>query len=123
MKSYDIALIPGDGTGPEVVAEGVKVLNAACAKHGIKLNYQSFDFGGERNLRCRAVDGVHRLLHSSTQHYRATRAELVAGDGHWQRLEEEALAPVLPCSHSAGIRESVVGQWPVRLRRAGMAGP
>jgi len=44
LKSYNIALIPGDGTGPEVLAEGVKVLNAACAKHGIKLNYQSFDF-------------------------------------------------------------------------------
>jgi 3-isopropylmalate dehydrogenase len=51
MKSYNIALIPGDGTGPEVLAEGVKVLNAACAKHGIKLNYQSFDFGGERYKR------------------------------------------------------------------------
>jgi isocitrate/isopropylmalate dehydrogenase len=71
MKSYDIALIPGDGTGPEVVAEGVKVLNAACAKHGIKLNYQSFDLGGERNLRCRAVDGVHRLLHSAARTLRA----------------------------------------------------
>jgi len=29
MKSYNIALIPGDGTGPEVLAEGVKVVNAA----------------------------------------------------------------------------------------------
>jgi len=45
MKSYNIALIPGDGTGPEVLAEGVKVVNAACAKYGVKLNYQSFDFG------------------------------------------------------------------------------
>ena len=51
MKSYNIALIPGDGTGPEVLAEGVKVLDAACAKHGVKLNYQSFDFGGERYKR------------------------------------------------------------------------
>jgi len=51
MKSYNIALIPGDGTGPEVLAEGVKVLDAACAKHGVKLNYTSFDFGGERYKR------------------------------------------------------------------------
>ncbi len=50
-KSYNIAVIPGDGTGPEVVREGMKVLDAAQAKFGFKLNYQSFDFGGERYLK------------------------------------------------------------------------
>ncbi|MDP2753886.1 MAG: isocitrate/isopropylmalate family dehydrogenase, partial [Nitrospirota bacterium] len=28
MKSYNIAVIPGDGTGPEVIREGIKVLDA-----------------------------------------------------------------------------------------------
>lgn len=51
MKSYDIAVIPGDGTGPEVVREGIKVMDAAAAKFGFKLNYQHFDFGGDRYLR------------------------------------------------------------------------
>jgi 3-isopropylmalate dehydrogenase len=51
MKSYNIAVIPGDGTGPEVVAEGLKVLNVAAAKYNVKLNYQNYDFGGERFLR------------------------------------------------------------------------
>ena len=51
MKSYNIAVIPGDGTGPEVVAEGIKVLNAASEKFGFKLDYTHFDFGGERYLR------------------------------------------------------------------------
>jgi len=51
MKSYNIAVIPGDGTGPEVVREGRKVLDAACAKHGVKLNYQDFNFGGERYMK------------------------------------------------------------------------
>jgi len=51
MKSYNIAVIPGDGTGPEVVREGVKAMNTAAAKFGFKLNYQYFDFGGERYLR------------------------------------------------------------------------
>lgn len=50
-KSYNIAVIPGDGTGPEVVREGVKVLNAAASKFDFKLNYQEFDFGGDRYLR------------------------------------------------------------------------
>ncbi|MCJ8502309.1 3-isopropylmalate dehydrogenase [Desulfatitalea alkaliphila] len=50
-KTYRIAVIGGDGTGPEVVAEGCKVLNAAAAKFGFKLEMTDFDFGGERYLR------------------------------------------------------------------------
>jgi 3-isopropylmalate dehydrogenase len=50
-KTYQIAVIPGDGTGPEVVNEGRKVLSAAAAKFGFKLELSDFDFGGERFLR------------------------------------------------------------------------
>ncbi len=50
-KTYKIAVIPGDGTGPEVVREGIKVLDAAAAKFNFKLDYTNFDFGGERFLR------------------------------------------------------------------------
>ncbi len=50
-RSYNIAVIAGDGTGPEVVREGVKVLDAAAAKFGFKINYEEFDFGGNRYLR------------------------------------------------------------------------
>jgi len=51
MKSYNIALMGGDGTGPEVLREGVKVLDVAAAKFGFKLNYTDYDFGGERYLK------------------------------------------------------------------------
>ncbi|MDG1890222.1 MAG: 3-isopropylmalate dehydrogenase [Verrucomicrobiota bacterium] len=51
MNSYDIAVIGGDGTGPEVVRESIKVLDAAALKFGFKLNYTEFDFGGDRYLR------------------------------------------------------------------------
>jgi 3-isopropylmalate dehydrogenase len=51
MKSYNIALIAGDGTGPEVISEGVKVLDAVSVKYGLKLNYTRYDFGGERYMR------------------------------------------------------------------------
>jgi 3-isopropylmalate dehydrogenase len=51
MKSYNIAVIPGDGTGPEVVREGIKVMDAAAGRFGFTLNYQYFDFGGDRYLR------------------------------------------------------------------------
>ena len=50
-KSYNIAVIPGDGTGPEVVRESKKVLSAAASKYGFKLDYKEFDFGGDRYLR------------------------------------------------------------------------
>ncbi len=50
-RSYNIAVFPGDGTGPEVVAEGIKVLDAVAAVEGIKINFNKFDFGGERFIR------------------------------------------------------------------------
>src|SRR2546426_1199197 len=50
-KSYKIAVLPGDGTGPEVAAEGVKVLKAAAQKFGFKLHLTNYDFGGERYKR------------------------------------------------------------------------
>ena len=50
-KSYEIAVIPGDGTGPEVVREGIKVLDAVSKKFGFTLNFTHFDFGGDRYLR------------------------------------------------------------------------
>ena len=51
MKTYPIAVIGGDGTGPEVVREGLKVLKAASSKFGFKLDFTDFDFGGERFLK------------------------------------------------------------------------
>ncbi len=50
-KTYKIAVIGGDGTGPEVVAEGVKVLRAAAAKFGFNMNFTDIDWGGERYKR------------------------------------------------------------------------
>lgn len=50
-KSYNIAVIPGDGTGPEVIAEGVKVLNAVTMVEGLKINFTNYDFGGEKFLK------------------------------------------------------------------------
>jgi 3-isopropylmalate dehydrogenase len=50
-KTYKIAVIPGDGTGPEVTAEAVKVLKTAADKFGFKTDLTTFDFGGERYKR------------------------------------------------------------------------
>jgi 3-isopropylmalate dehydrogenase len=51
MSTYKIAVIPGDGTGPEVTVETVKVLKAAADKFNFKVDLTEFDFGGERYMR------------------------------------------------------------------------
>ena len=50
-RTYRIAVIPGDGTGPEVIREGRKVLEAAAALEGFSIDWQPYDFGGARYLR------------------------------------------------------------------------
>ena len=55
MKNYKIAVIPGDGTGPEVVAESLKVLDASSKRNGYRLDLKHFDFGGERYLKAKKV--------------------------------------------------------------------
>ncbi len=52
MKNeYEIALLPGDGIGPEVVDAAVVVLNAVCDVYHLKLNYSSFEAGAEHYRR------------------------------------------------------------------------
>jgi len=48
---YKIAVIPGDGTGPEVINEGLKVLKALSEKMHFKYESIQYDFGGERYKR------------------------------------------------------------------------
>ena len=44
MKEYNIASIPGDGIGKEVLPEGLKVLKDAALKHKFKIIFTFFDF-------------------------------------------------------------------------------
>lgn len=48
---HKIAVIPGDGTGPEVVREGLKVLEAASKKFKFQYETKEFDFSGKRYLK------------------------------------------------------------------------
>ncbi len=50
-KSYRIALLPGDGTGPEVVREALKALEAVSHREGFAIEETHFDLGGDRYLR------------------------------------------------------------------------
>ena len=65
MQTFQIATIPGDGIGPEVVAEGVKVLDAVSALDGsFAFDYTEFPWGCEYYLRegeMMPADGIERL--------------------------------------------------------------
>src|SRR5512137_242170 len=77
MKSYNIAVIGGDGTGPEVVREAIKVLDATARKFNLKLNYTDYDFGGNRYLRTGEV-----LPDSAADELRKFPAILLGAIGH-----------------------------------------
>ena len=50
-KSYVLSVIAGDGTGPEVIREGCKALDAAARAHGFALAFNHLPLGGEHFLR------------------------------------------------------------------------
>jgi len=74
---HKIAVIPGDGTGPEVVAEALKVLNAASVKFGFKYETTTFDFGGERYKRTGEI-----LPDSAVEELRKFNSILLGAIGH-----------------------------------------
>ena len=45
-RTYNICLLPGDGIGPEIIAEGVKVLDAVGAKYDTAFSYTEALLGG-----------------------------------------------------------------------------
>ena len=64
MKTYKLAVIPGDGIGKEVVPEGLRVLEAVGAKFDIRFDLQHFDWSCETygaTGRMMPQDGLNRL--------------------------------------------------------------
>src|ERR1041385_1926508 len=77
MKTYKVAIVPGDGTGPEVVREGMKVLNAVAQKEGFKFETQTYDFGGDRYNRTGET-----LPDSAVEEFRKFQAIYLGAIGH-----------------------------------------
>ena len=70
-KNYKIAILPGDGTGPEVVREGMKVLNAAASKFDFSMDTQEFDWGGDRYL------STGNVLPDDVEHFKSCGADCI----------------------------------------------
>ncbi|NJD02974.1 MAG: 3-isopropylmalate dehydrogenase, partial [Ruminiclostridium sp.] len=77
MKKYNIGVIAGDGTGPEVVEESVKVLKAAGSKFGFSMDLEKLDFNGTRYLKTGVV-----LEDSDIDRVRTKDAILLGAIGH-----------------------------------------
>ncbi len=60
MKSYKVAVLPGDGIGPEVIRQGIKVLDKVSDVYGFKVEYTYADIGGV------AIDKTGEPLPSET---------------------------------------------------------
>ena len=76
-KTLRVAVIGGDGTGPEVAAEGVKVLKAAGAVEGFQVELKHYDFGGDRYLKTGEI-----LPPGAVEELRAFPAILLGAIGH-----------------------------------------
>ena len=50
MQTFQLAVVPGDGIGPEVTAEALKVLEAVSGGAGVKFESTRYDLGAERYL-------------------------------------------------------------------------
>lgn len=75
---YKIAVLPGDGIGPEVVNEGLKVIKAVSEKTGFKYETITYDFGGERYL----AKGGEPLPDSAISEFREMSAIYLGAVGH-----------------------------------------
>lgn len=67
MKKYNIAVVPGDGIGNEVVPESLKVLDAVAATCGFQLTYQHYDYSCKHYKKhgvMMPADGLERLRDS-----------------------------------------------------------
>jgi len=90
-KNYKIAVLPGDGTGPEVTVEAVKVLNAAAAKYGFSLAMEEYDWDGNRYL---------------------STGEVLPENVYRERARQRSCSSLIPsCWEQSGILTSNRGSW------------
>ena len=75
----DIALLPGDGIGPEVTAAALTVLRSLARRHGHTFDFHEYDIGGI------AIDRHHQPAHGDFGRIAATGAiESHIADDDWR---------------------------------------
>ena len=99
-------MIGGDGTGPEVVAEGIKALRAVGAEFKIAFNFTEFDLGGARYLKTGEI-----LPASVLTELRKFKAIYLGAVGH-PDVEEAAAIGVPDANSGEAVKLFVVRKDP-----------
>ncbi len=76
-EKYKIGVLPGDGVGPEIIHEGLKVLRVAGEKFNLKYDFIDYDFGGERYLKTGEI-----LPDSALEEFKRLDAIYLGAVGH-----------------------------------------
>ena len=109
MKTFNIAVIAGDGIGKEVVPEGIRVLEAAGKRFGFQFHWHGFDWSCETFVRTGKMmppDGLQQLrpfdaiflgavghpsVEAQAEEFRAARPDarvvVLKDTGHWAMYE------------------------------------
>jgi len=77
MKTYNIGVIPGDGIGPEVTTEGIKVLRAAMETEGFDCNFVEYPYSGTYYLKTKEL-----VPENMIEEWRSLDAVFLGAIGH-----------------------------------------
>ena len=76
-KKLNIALLAGDGTGPEVVREAVKVLTGSQKNYGVEFHFSDNDLGGDRYIKTKTL-----VTENDIEQFKNSDAVLLGAIGH-----------------------------------------
>ena len=103
MAEYKIAVIPGDGVGPEVTEEGLKALRAVAGRHGIGWDFELLPWGSDYYLK------HGRMMPSDALDTLAGFDAIYLGAVGHPDLQDHVTLNRAAAPHQAGLR-------PVRVR-------
>lgn len=117
--TYQIALYPGDGIGPEIVEVSVPLLDTLAEEHGFTFETTGYDWGAERYAEKGAIipeDGPDQLadkdaiLHGATGHPDVPEHAVMEPDGHHKiRYELDLFVDIRPAYLFKGVRSPLAG--------------
>ena len=118
MRAYSIAVIPGDGIGPEIIAEGIKVLSAAAELEGADIRYTTFHWGANYYLEhgCVVPEGGFETLKGYDAVYFGAAGDLRIEPGIIEhqlilamRSELDQYVNLRPVKLLPGVRSPIAG--------------
>ena len=125
MKTYNVALIPGDGIGPEILREGKKVMDAAAEVTGITWQWKEYPYGAEHWLKYRKGEptlmreeemaelGTHDAIYfGSVGDPRVPESVGQAGALLWMRFYFDQYINLRPAKLLRGVESPLKGKKP-----------